>query len=112
MTEAAVLRVVAGLVLVVAAILMAAWLARRSGLMQRQDGSVLRMVGSLALGPRQRIAVIQVQDTWLVVGLTPGGMTALHTLPAGTVPAPDAGTPLPAFAATLAQRLGKAVRRP
>jgi len=118
MTEAAVLRVALGLGLVIAAILATAWLARRSGLLQRQGGGVLRLVGSLSLGPRQSIAVVQVRDTWLVVGVTPNTLTSLHTLPAGTPGEPAGGEPgtggePPAgFAATLARRLGSSLKRP
>jgi flagellar protein FliO/FliZ len=118
MTQDAVLRVTIGLALVVVAILAAAWLARRAGLVQRQNSGVLRLIGSLTVGQRQSIAVVQVQDTWLVVGLTPGNVTPLHTLPAGSLPGagPDSGDPgkrpdSPAFAATLAQHLGKAIKR-
>lgn len=116
MTQDAVLRVAIGLGLVIAAILAAAWLARRSGLIQRQGGNVLRLVGSLSLGPRQSIAVVQVQDTWLVLGLTPNNVTTLHTLPADTTDsstgAPEAGPQSTTFSAALAARLGKALKRP
>jgi len=88
MTQADVLRVAIALVLIVAALLVAAWLAKRSGLLPRQGGNVLRLVASLPVGTRQSIAVVQVRDTWVVVGVTPSGMTPLHTLPAE--PAADA----------------------
>ncbi|WP_144641561.1 flagellar biosynthetic protein FliO [Bordetella genomosp. 13] len=100
MTHADVLRVALALGLIIAAILAAAWLARRSGLLQRQGGGILRIVASLTVGPRQNIAVIQVRDTWVVVGITSGGMTPLHTLPAE--PAADAGAPRSAGDAALA----------
>lgn len=124
MTQADVLRVAIALVLIVAAILLAAWLARRSGLLQRQGGGVLRIVGNLAIGPRQNIAVVQVRDTWVVVGMTPNGMTPLHTLPAEPTAAP--GSPqaeahadatvqdhqMPAtFATALAKRFADALNK-
>ncbi|ARP94301.1 flagellar biosynthetic protein FliO [Bordetella genomosp. 13] len=123
MTQADVLRVAIALVLIVAAILLAAWLARRSGLLQRQGGGVLRIVASLSVGPRQNIAVVQVRDTWVVVGITPNGMTPLHTLPAEPVAEP--GSPqaaadaasiqqqqMPAtFATALAKRFADALNK-
>ncbi|MGZ9893583.1 flagellar biosynthetic protein FliO [Bordetella bronchiseptica] len=106
MTESAVLRVVVGLALVIAAILVSAWLARRSGLIQRHGGALLRQVGGMSLGPRQRVVVLEIEDTWLVLGVTPNQLTALHTLPAGQLPDPS-----PAAAGTFAAKLGQALQR-
>ncbi|HYG43264.1 MAG TPA: flagellar biosynthetic protein FliO [Bordetella sp.] len=103
MTESAVLRVVIGLLLVVAAILASAWLARRAGLAGPARSSLLRQVARVQVGPRQSVAVLQIADTWLVVGVTPSQLTALHTLPAGTVPPPP--VELGAFAGKLSQAL-------
>ncbi|MBO9357792.1 flagellar biosynthetic protein FliO [Bordetella petrii] len=105
MTESALLRVVIGLLLVVAAILAAAWLARRAGLAGRAGAGVLKQVASVAVGPRQSVAVLQVEDTWLVVGVTPTQLTALHTLPAGALP------PAPAELGAFAGKLSQALKR-
>ena len=104
MDDTALLRVVAGLILVVAAILASAWLARRAGLTQRGGGNLLRQVASLPVGPRQSIVVVEVENTWLVVGVGPNQLNTLHTLPAGQLP--EASTwPAAAFAAKLGQAL-------
>ncbi|RSF06127.1 flagellar biosynthetic protein FliO [Achromobacter aegrifaciens] len=104
MDDTALLRVVAGLILVVAAILAAAWLARRAGRTQRGGGNLLRQVASLPVGPRQSIVVVEVENTWLVVGVGPNQLNTLHTLPAGQLP--EASTlPAAAFAAKLGQAL-------
>ncbi|MEB3096604.1 flagellar biosynthetic protein FliO [Achromobacter sp. D10] len=104
MNESALLRVIIGLVLVLAAILAAAWLARRAGLTQRGGGHLLRQVASLPIGPRQSIVVVEVENTWLVVGVSPNQLNTLHTLPAGQLP--EASTlPAAAFAAKLGQAL-------
>ncbi|MBV7486326.1 flagellar biosynthetic protein FliO [Bordetella sp. BOR01] len=103
MTESAVVRVVIGLLLVLAAILAAAWLARRSGLAGRTRSGLLRQVACVQVGPRQSVTVLQIEDTWLVVGVTPSQLTPLHTLPAGT--APPAPAELGAFAGKLSQAL-------
>ncbi|OZI60317.1 flagellar biosynthetic protein FliO [Bordetella genomosp. 11] len=106
MADAASFRVILGLAVVVAAILACGWLARRAGLAGRAAGGTMRIVDSLNLGPRQRIVLVEVADTWVVVGVTAGQMNPLHTLPAGaTVPAPQAPTAL--VASFLARRSGK-----
>ena len=106
MDDTALLRVVAGLILVVAAILASAWLARRAGLTQRGGGNLLRQVASLPVGPRQSIVVVEVENTWLVVGVGPNQLNTLHTLPAGQLPE---GSPLPT--AAFAAKLGQALKR-
>ncbi|GAB1579007.1 flagellar biosynthetic protein FliO [Bordetella petrii] len=105
MTDSALLRVAIGLLLVVAAILAAAWLARRAGLAGRAQARLLRQVASVPLGPRQSVAVLQIEDTWLVVGVTPAQLTMLHTLPAGVLPPAGAG------AEPFAGKLAAALRR-
>ncbi|AOB31050.1 hypothetical protein AKI39_10615 [Bordetella sp. H567] len=83
MADAASFRVIVGLVVVIAAILACGWLARRAGLAGRAPGGTMRVVDSLTLGPRQRIVLVEVADTWVLVGVTAGQMNSLHTLPAG-----------------------------
>ncbi|WP_315131141.1 flagellar biosynthetic protein FliO [Achromobacter marplatensis] len=106
MTESSLLRVIIGLVLVVAAILVSAWLAKRAGLTQRGGGNLLKHVASLPVGARQSIVVVEVDNTWLVVGVSPNQISTLHTLPAGQLPE---GSPLPA--AAFAAKLGQALKR-
>ena len=38
------------------------------------------------MGPRERIVLIEIEETWLVIGIAPRQMRTLHTLPKGTVP--------------------------
>jgi flagellar protein FliO/FliZ len=79
----------------------------------RHTGPALQVMNSLALGPQQRVITLQVgqgeSGVCLVLGVAPGGITALHTLP---LPAADAGAaadtnpieqPAAGFAARLAQ---------
>ncbi|MGE8680075.1 MAG: flagellar biosynthetic protein FliO [Achromobacter marplatensis] len=106
MTESSLLRVIIGLVLVVAAILVSAWLAKRAGLTQRGGGNLLKQIASLPVGARQSIVVVEVDNTWLVVGVSPNQISTLHTLPAGQLPE---GSPLPA--AAFAAKLGQALKR-
>lgn len=96
------------LALVIGVIFLCAWLARRFGA-QRYGGSRwLRVVASQAVGQKERVVVIAVNDTWLVLGVAPGQVSTLHTLPAPPpAPAPPPGleTPREGFAARLAQMM-------
>lgn len=106
MTEAALLRVALGLVFVIAAILLCAWLAKRAGLLHRSGGRLLTQVSHLPLGPRASVAVVQIEQTWLVLGVTAGQISLLHTLPASEPPPEGAPVmPASAFAGQLANML-------
>jgi flagellar protein FliO/FliZ len=35
------------------------------------------------IGTRERIVLVEIGDTWIVVGLVPGQIRTLHTLPKG-----------------------------
>lgn len=86
------MRALLGLMVVIGLILACAWVAKRSGFAARASAHMpVKLVGSMALGPRERVVMLQVEDTWLVVGVTPGGMQTLHTLPAGAVSQPAGG---------------------
>ena len=45
---------------------------------------VMKIVGGVALGPRERIVLVEVGETWLVIGIVPGQIRTLHQLPKGS----------------------------
>lgn len=98
---------VLALLLVVGLILALAWLAKRMpGIGVAGAGNPsFRVVGSLALGPRDRVVVVEVGQTQLLLGVGPGGTRTLHTLDA---PLPVTATSGPSpFAQILSQHFGK-----
>lgn len=78
----------AGLAVILALFVGAAWLVRRinGGRPLTAGDGPMRIIGSQAIGPRERIVLIEIEETWLVIGIAPGQMRTLHTLPKGTVP--------------------------
>lgn len=70
------------LIAVVAVILLCAWLLRRLGPSRSHRAATLPVVASRSLGQRERVVVIQVEDEWLVLGVTSQQITPLHRLPA------------------------------
>lgn len=108
MEGSGILRIVFGLILVVGALLLSAWLAKRFGFadnLRNRFGS-MRVLSSLSLGPRHRMAVVAVEDARLVIGIGPQGITLLHTLPPAP-PEPPQTVPEPVgFQAVLAKWLG------
>ncbi len=73
-------------VAVVALIPLALWLLKRTPLgAAAAGGGAMRVVGALPLAPNQRLVTVEVGQgddrRWLVLGVTPGGINTLHTLP-------------------------------
>ena len=81
----AVLQTLVGLAVVIGLVFACAWLARRFGLQPSARGNVVRTVGGVSLGGKERVAVVEIGDTWLVLGAAPGNVRLLHTLPAGSI---------------------------
>lgn len=93
----------AGLLFILALFIGAAWLARRLGVGNALAAGKgpMKVVGGLAISPREKILLVEIEETWLVVGVSPGQMRTLHTLPKGTLPAESGEQP--AFAHWLQQ---------
>lgn len=67
--------------LVILAILGAGWLLRRFGPAQLTQGGAMRVLGGVMVGPRERLVLVEVGDTWLIVGVAQGNVSAVHSLP-------------------------------
>lgn len=80
----AVLQTIVGLLVVIGLVFACAWLARRFGLQPGNRGGLVKTVGGASLGGKERVAVVEIGDTWLVLGAAPGNVRLLHTMPAGS----------------------------
>ncbi len=69
------------LILVLAVLGALAWFLKRYGPKVGGGNANLRVVGSLNLGGRERIVVVEVGNEWIVVGASPGRINALATMP-------------------------------
>jgi flagellar protein FliO/FliZ len=101
-------QLVFGLLLVLGLIFFLAWLLRR---VQQAGpagkGQVIELIGSRALGPRDRLLLVQVGNEQILLGLSPGTITALHVLKE-PVPVPSTSEKAtPDFAQQLLKILGK-----
>jgi flagellar protein FliO/FliZ len=87
-----------------------------------QRGPRLQVMNSLSLGPQQRVVTVQLGEgeasLCLVLGVAPGGITALHSQPLPAVDladTPPGATPAASgerFAARLAQMLPRSPQGP
>jgi flagellar protein FliO/FliZ len=62
-------------------------------------------VGGIAVGSRERVLLLEVGEHWLVVGVAPGSVTGIATLPRGELP-DGPQTSAPDFARVLARLKG------
>ncbi|WP_334107100.1 flagellar biosynthetic protein FliO [Methylobacillus sp.] len=76
------LRMVLGLGLVLAVMMAIAWLMKRMTPGLRQQ-SVVRIVGGVSVGHREKVVVVEVAGRWLVLGVAPGQVTSLADLEPG-----------------------------
>ncbi len=59
----------------------AAYLLKRYSLRGGASGGALRVVAAAAVGPRERVVVVEIGGTWLVLGVAPGAVRSLHRMP-------------------------------
>ncbi|WP_438308277.1 flagellar biosynthetic protein FliO [Pseudomonas guariconensis] len=100
-------QMVFGLLLVVGLIFALAWLLRRMQGATPRGGQVIDIIGSRAIGPRDRLLLVQVGKEQILIGHSPGNIEALHVL-AEPVEVPASARPAtPEFAQRLLELMGK-----
>jgi flagellar protein FliO/FliZ len=66
------------LIVVVGLILVLAWLAKRLGGANFQNAAGMKMLSVLAVGNKEKIALVQVGEKQLLIGIAPGSVRTLH----------------------------------
>ncbi|HEY2418777.1 MAG TPA: flagellar biosynthetic protein FliO [Steroidobacteraceae bacterium] len=106
------LRVTVAMVLVLAALMAAAWMARRFRGVGGTATSSLEVLAQVSLGARERAVLLRVGDRQVLIGVAPGNVRTLHVVD-GAAAALDApaitsdGVARPSFKTLLLKSLGK-----
>ncbi len=101
------------LVGVIALIPLVLWMLKRSPMGAQFSSGPVRTVGTLPLSQAQRLVTVEVghgdDRLWLVLGVTPGSITTLHTMAPQSAPpsAAPGATPQATFAQLLQRLQGK-----
>ena len=95
-----------GLLLVIGLIFLLAWLLRRVQRIGPRGTQVIKLLASQALGPRDRLVLVQVGSEQVLLGLSAGRITPLHVLK-DPVHLPDSEPANAEFAQRLMEILGK-----
>ena len=86
------LQMLLSLILIVGILFVGAYFLRKLNFGKHfGNNGPLRVIGGLMISPRERIILVEVGDSWLVVGVVPGQIKTLHTLPKGELPENLAG---------------------
>ena len=102
--------VLVNLALVLALIGVCAWLYARANVRMRASAGSLAIVASRQVGSRERLAVVQVGDEQVLLGITSQGISHLHTLATPLTATDEASLATSPFAEKL-RALGGAIKR-
>ena len=80
-SSSGILQVLLGLALVLAAVAGTAWLLKRFAPGQSGAGGVLKLVGGMMVGPKERLVLVEIGETWLLLGVAAGQVNTLHSMP-------------------------------
>ncbi len=72
--------VVFSLLIVIAVIFMLAWIMRRMNGTAPKPNALMKVVGGLSMGTRERVVLVQVGEQQLLLGVAPGRIQTLHVL--------------------------------
>ncbi len=100
-------RMLFALGIVLAAIAGMAWLLKRMSPGQAGSVSDLRVVAAVAVGPKERVVLVDVAGTRLVLGVAPGQVTKLMEMPR-----PDASEALPVTVPPFVDKLKAMLTKP
>ncbi|MHA6494534.1 flagellar biosynthetic protein FliO [Pseudomonas borbori] len=95
-----------GLLVVIGLIFLLAWVMRRVQQIVPRGGQVIKVMATQALGPRDRLVLVQIGGEQILLGLTPGRITPLHVM-SEPVHLPDGEPASTEFAQRLMELLGK-----
>ena len=85
-SSGSVMQIIFSLILVLAAVALVAWIMKRINLPRHGAASLLKVISGVAVGPRERVVLMEINDTWLILGVAPGQVRTLHTMPKGVMP--------------------------
>jgi len=83
------LQLVLGLVIVIACIVVLAWLAKRMNRLQSSTGDMLKIIGGISVGTREKVVLLQVGSQQLLIGVSQGNISKLHLLAAPLETTPE-----------------------
>ena len=84
-----------GLAVVLALMIGSLWLLKKVVAQRGDNAGLLRVVAGTAVGTRERVVIVEIGTTWLVLGVAPGRVSALAEVPRQAAAARPAGPDVP-----------------
>lgn len=81
------------LAIVLALVIGSLWVLKKLLAPRGENAGLLRVVAGTAVGTRERVVIVEVGGTWLVLGVAPGRVTALAEVPRQITATQPAGPP-------------------
>lgn len=101
---------ISGLAIVLAVIAGLYWLMTRLRRGATARTSLLKMISGMQVGAKERIVLVELGDSWLLLGVAPGQVNTLHSMPKMELPADSGIAPMKTFAQLLDSARGKNAR--
>jgi flagellar protein FliO/FliZ len=76
-----IVQLVLGLAVVIALLFASLWLLKRISAPRGEAAGLIRVIAGTAVGPRERVVILEVGSTWMVLGVAPGQVSALAEIP-------------------------------
>ena len=105
-----VVQMLLGLAAVIALLFASLWVLKRLSAPRGEAAGLLRVIAGTAVGARERVVIVEVGGTWLVLGVAPGRVNALAEISRSTPSVPPTATQA-AQANNFATRLRRMVDR-
>ncbi|MDP1607442.1 MAG: flagellar biosynthetic protein FliO [Rhodocyclaceae bacterium] len=105
------LQMVFGLLLVLGLLLGTLWLLKRISQPRGFQAGLMRVVAGISVGARERVVILELGNSWLVLGVAPGRVTTLAEIPRQEVPTSSeiqTGRDFPTWLKQMVERRGKA----
>ncbi|CAB0151045.1 Flagellar protein FliO [Pseudidiomarina piscicola] len=93
------------LILIVAVIFICGWLFRKLALSPQGAHRVAKVVSTTHLGAKERLLVVEIDDKWIVLGVTPQSISKVHEMAPQERPAKPSGSFAERFQTAFKQQL-------
>ncbi len=105
------LQMMGGLLMVLAIIGCITWLLKRFSLISTAAVGVVKVVAATGVGQRERVVVVEIDNTWLVLGVAPGRVNKLYTMNKPSTDAANATTQNNPFVEEFATQLNQSIKK-
>lgn len=102
-TGGSILQMLFGLGIVLAMLFGTLWVLKRLSLPRGPGSGLMRVVAGIPVGPRERVVLLEIGSSWLVLGVAQGQVSTLAEVPRQEIPKGAAATAPRDFASWLKQ---------